>query len=69
MNYQLSDTWSLQTTAQWRARDTNLNALHHRVSSNQLEFGVRWRQSERRAWQLSLSPAVSVMAISAGMHC
>lgn len=57
VNYQLSDTWSLQTTAQWRARDTNLNALHHRVSSNQLEFGVRWRQSERRAWQLSLSPS------------
>ncbi len=57
VNYQIDDAWSLQAGAQRLARDTPLQALRNDVTSDRLELGVRWRQSERRQWSFSATPS------------
>lgn len=56
-NYQIDDAWSLQAGAQRLARDTPLQALRNDVTSDRLELGVRWRQSERRQWSFAATPS------------
>lgn len=55
--YDLSDQWELSWAANWRSRATPLNALRQNISSNSAEIGLRWRQSERREWGISLTPS------------
>ena len=55
--YQIDDAWSLYGSAQRRARDTPLQALRNDITSDRLELGVTWRQSERRQWSLSTTPS------------
>lgn len=55
--YDLNDYWQLSAAANWRSRDTSLQALRNNVTSNSVELGVRWRQSERREWGLILTPS------------
>lgn len=57
INYQIDDVWSLQAGAQRLARDTPLQALRNNVTSDRLDLGVRWRQSERRQWSFSATPS------------
>lgn len=57
VNYQIDDAWSLQAGAQRLARDTPLQALRNNITSDRLDLGVRWRQSERRQWSFSASPS------------
>lgn len=56
-SYAIDDYWSLNAGVQWRARDTNLDALRNNIHSNRLDLGVQWRQSERRQWRLSITPS------------
>lgn len=56
LSYQIDDYWSLYASAQWRARDSNLRTLYNNITSNKLDFGVSWRESERRSWRLSIAP-------------
>jgi len=55
--YDVDDHWQLGGEAALRSRDTPLRALHHGIFSNSLLGYVRWRESERREWRLSLAPA------------
>lgn len=57
IDYSINDIWSVQAGGQWRSRDTNVRALHHNITSNELSVGVRWRPSERSAWQLTATPS------------
>ena len=57
VRYQIDDAWSLQAGAQRLARDTPLRALRSDITSDRLDLGVQWRQSERRQWSLSATPA------------
>lgn len=57
VDYSLSDTWSLQAGAQWRARDTSLDALRNGITSNRLDLGLQWRHSERRSVSLMITPS------------
>lgn len=57
VDYSISDAWSVHLGAQHRARDTSLDALRNNVTSNRLDWGLQWRQSERRAWNLSITPS------------
>ena len=56
-NYAINDAWSLHAGAQWRARDTSLDALRNGVTRNRLELGAQWRQSERRSVALTVTPS------------
>lgn len=56
-SYDLNDYWQLSAAANWRTRATPLQALHNNITSNSLELGIRWRQSERREWGLSITPS------------
>lgn len=55
--HQIDDVWSLQAGAQRRARDTPLQALRNNITSDRLDLGLRWRQSERRQWSISITPS------------
>lgn len=57
VDYSISDAWSVHVGAQQRARDTSLDALRNNVTSNRVDLGLQWRQSERRAWHLSITPS------------
>lgn len=57
LRYQIDDVWSVYGGGQRLARDTPLQALRNNVTSDQLELGVQWRQSERRQWSLSATPS------------
>lgn len=56
-SHAINDTWSLQAGVQWRARDTNLDALRNNITSNRADVALQWRHSERRLWQLSVTPS------------
>lgn len=57
VDYSISDTWSLLAGAQWRSRDTSLDALRNNITSNSLNLGAQWRQSERRSVSLMVTPS------------
>lgn len=57
VRYQIDDAWSLYGGAQRLARDTPLQALRNDITSDRLDLGVQWRQSERRQWSLSATPS------------
>ena len=55
--YDLSDHWQVGTSASLHSRDTPLRALRNGVYSNDVNAYLNWRQSERREWRFTLSPA------------
>lgn len=57
VTHDLNDYWSLSAAANWRSRATPLQALHSNITSNSMELGVRWRESERREWGVGLTPS------------
>lgn len=57
VRYQIDDVWSLQAGAQRRARDTPLQALRNNITSDRMDLGVQWRQSERRQWSFTATPS------------
>jgi len=57
LRYQIDDVWSLQAGAQRRARDTPLQALRNDITSDRVDLGVQWRQSERRQWSFTATPS------------
>lgn len=57
VDYALNDYWSIHAGAQWKSRDTNLDALRNNITSNRFDLGVQWRESERRSWGLTITPS------------
>lgn len=55
--YDISDYWQVSAGANWRSRATPLRALHNGVTSNSVEFGLRWRPSDLREWSIGITPS------------
>lgn len=55
--YDIDDHWQLSAAANWRSRATPLRALHNGITSNSVELGLRWRQSELREWSVGITPS------------
>ncbi|MEG2999335.1 MAG: poly-beta-1,6 N-acetyl-D-glucosamine export porin PgaA [Comamonas sp.] len=55
--YDIDDYWQLSAAANWRSRATPLRALHNGVTSNSVELGLRWRQSDLREWGIGITPS------------
>ncbi|MEE3650086.1 MULTISPECIES: poly-beta-1,6 N-acetyl-D-glucosamine export porin PgaA [unclassified Brenneria] len=55
--HDVDDSWRIGAGAERLMRRTPLRALTNRVTANGADAYVRWRKSERREWQLSVSPA------------
>lgn len=53
----LNDYWQLSAAANWRSRDTPLRALYNGITSNSVELGLRWRQSDLREWGIGITPS------------
>lgn len=57
VRYQIDDVWSVFGGAHRLSRDTPLQALRNDITSDRLDLGVQWRQSERRQWSVSATPS------------
>ncbi|WP_370679212.1 poly-beta-1,6 N-acetyl-D-glucosamine export porin PgaA [Comamonas sp. GB3 AK4-5] len=55
--YNINDQWGISGAANWRSRAPPLDALRQNISSNSAEISLRWRQSERREWDISITPS------------
>lgn len=55
--HDVSDSWRIGGSAERLMRSAPLQALRNGISANGGSFNVRWRQSERREWQLSAAPS------------